>query len=146
MKKKEIEEGLVCRLNFKKVKKAAETGKKLIRVIVQEYGTGDILMSALADKRAINYSLKNKIVALWSTSRCKFWIKGETSGNKLEIIETLTDCDQDVVLFIVRIMGEGACHTCDKNSKYRRSCFYRRVIYENGKIRLEFIQDKEEKC
>jgi phosphoribosyl-AMP cyclohydrolase len=141
MKKELLEEGLSCHLNFEKVEKVGKLGKKLIHVIVQEDETGEVLMSAFADRRAISYSLKNRIVTLWSTSRQKFWIKGKTSGNYLEIVETLTDCDQDEILFKVKMKNEGACHTRARDGRYRKSCFYRRIVGSDGRLKLELIKE-----
>ena len=56
------------------------------------------------------------------SSRNSLWMKGETSGETLKVVEILTDCDQDVLLIRTEPQGKGAaCHTG------RSSCFYRRV-------------------
>ena len=40
------------------------------------------------------------------------WTKGETSGNRLQVLETLVDCDEDTILLKVRRLGDGnVCHT-----------------------------------
>jgi phosphoribosyl-AMP cyclohydrolase len=49
-------------------------------------------------------------------------MKGETSGNRLAVVDLLTDCDDDTVLVRVRREGDGlVCHTG------QRTCFYRPV-------------------
>jgi phosphoribosyl-AMP cyclohydrolase len=49
-------------------------------------------------------------------------MKGETSGNRLAVVEMLVDCDDDTVLLKVNRQGDGnVCHTGE------RSCFYRAV-------------------
>jgi phosphoribosyl-ATP pyrophosphohydrolase/phosphoribosyl-AMP cyclohydrolase len=38
-------------------------------------------------------------------------MKGETSGNRLKIVSTSTDCDNDTLLFRVEVEGDGlVCH------------------------------------
>ena len=60
----------------------------------------------------------NKII---SKHKKKLWQKGETSGNKLNIINIYTDCDSDTLIFEVELEGDGACHTGSK------SCFYKKL-------------------
>jgi phosphoribosyl-AMP cyclohydrolase len=65
----------------------------------------------------------------WSRSRQSLWKKGETSGELLQVVEILTDCDQDVLQVKAEPQGKGvSCHTG------RRSCFYRRL--EGGRLRF----------
>ena len=60
-------------------------------------------------------------------------MKGETSGNTLDIVEILVDCDQDAIVLKINLNGPGACHT----GAY--SCFYRKVVAEDGEIRLKRV-------
>ena len=54
----------------------------------------------------------------YSRSRDELWYKGETSGNRLQVTELLTDCDDDTVLLKVKRLGDGnVCHTG------QRTCF-----------------------
>jgi phosphoribosyl-AMP cyclohydrolase len=47
-------------------------------------------------------------------------MKGETSGNRLKVLDILVDCDEDTLLLKVQRLGDGnVCHTG------QRSCFYR---------------------
>lgn len=56
----------------------------------------------------------------FSRTRNKLWMKGETSGNRLKVLSTLVDCDDDTVLLKVEREGDGhVCHTGE------RTCFYR---------------------
>ena len=56
----------------------------------------------------------------FSRTRNKLWMKGETSGNKLQVVEMLTDCDDDTVLVKVKRLGDGnVCHTGE------RTCFFK---------------------
>jgi len=71
---------------------------------------------ALAQTRRTGYA------TFFSRSRNKLWMKGETSGNKLEVVDILVDCDDDTVLVKVKRLGDGnVCHTGE------RSCFYRKL-------------------
>ena len=47
----------------------------------------------------------------WSRSRAEVWHKGATSGDYVRVFEVRTDCDQDVVLLQVELLGGGICHT-----------------------------------
>lgn len=129
---KKTEEGNTLQLQFEK------TGG-LLPVIVQDYETKTILMLGYTNREAFNYSVKHKKAAFWSRSRNTFWVKGETSGNTLYIEEILVDCDQDALIYKVKLEGEGACHTKNKKGEFRTSCFYRSLNNESGKI--NFIEE-----
>jgi len=93
----------------------------LLTAIAVESSTGEILMVAHMNQEALEATRKNRKATFFSRSRNKLWVKGETSGNFLEVEEIRVDCDQDCVLLRVRLpQGGGACHTG------ARSCFYRR--------------------
>ena len=63
----------------------------------------------------------------WSTSRNEFWIKGATSGDYLEIVDIRVNCEQNSLLYRVRLKGKGACHIQDGNGVSRHGCYYRRI-------------------
>jgi phosphoribosyl-AMP cyclohydrolase len=90
----------------------------LIPAAVQDEITGDLLMVGFMNRAALEATLRTGFVTFFSRTRQKLWTKGETSGNRLEVVTAWTDCDQDTVLFRVRVLGEGkVCHTGS------RSCF-----------------------
>lgn len=128
---KKIEEGNELQLQFEK-------RNGLLPVVVQESSTGKILLIASVNNEALNFTLKNKKAAFWSTSRNKLWVKGETSGNTLLLNEILVDCDQDALIYKVTLDGEGACHTTNENGVHRKSCFYRKI--NKNSHDLEFIE------
>ncbi len=105
----------------------------LIAAIVQDSDTGEVLMMAYMDKTALERTLKEKKAVFYSRSRKKYWVKGETSGHTQEVVEVLTDCDQDAVLVRVR-QKSGACHLG------YRSCFVHQ-INEKGDI-AKITQEK----
>ncbi len=88
-------------LNWKK--------ESLLPVIAQAWD-GQILMTGFADREALSESLKRGKLCFHSRSRNTLWMKGETSGNTLDIIRLRTDCDQDAILATVNPKGP-ICHT-----------------------------------
>ena len=105
---------------------------KVIPVVVQDIQSQKVLIVAYANQEAFEYSLKNKVAAFWSTSRNELWIKGETSGEYLDIQEILVNCEQNALVYLVRIRKKGACHTKNEDGSHRLSCFYRRVDPTNS--------------
>ena len=91
----------------------------LVPAIIQEAGTGRILMMAWMNDESLRKSLETGRTWFWSRSRQEYWCKGETSGDRQYIREGSYDCDGDVLLFVVEQEGKGACHT----GEY--SCFFR---------------------
>ena len=81
---------------------------------------GALLMVAHMDAAAIAATRETGDATFWSRSRGRLWIKGETSGNRMRVVEMRVDCDQDALWLIVDPAGP-ACHTG------ATSCFYRRV-------------------
>lgn len=95
--------------------------KGLIPVICQDYISGQVLMLAWTNEEAWKLSLQTGEAHYWSRSREKIWRKGESSGNVQKIESIRLDCDNDALLFLVRQIGDAACHTG------HQSCFYREL-------------------
>ena len=91
----------------------------LVPAIVQEHGTGRILMMAWMNETTLRRTLDEGRTVFWSRSRQEEWRKGDTSGDRQFVREAYYDCDGDVLLFVVEQEGNGACHTGNF------SCFYR---------------------
>lgn len=90
----------------------------LVIAIIQDADTKAVLMHGFMDSLALAKTLESGEVYLWSTSRNKFWHKGEESGNVMRWESLAADCDGDAVLIQVRVIGNGyACHL------ERKSCF-----------------------
>ena len=102
------------------LKKIAFGSDGLIPAIVQDAGTGEVLMLAYMNQEALERTLETGKSHFWSRSRQVLWRKGETSGHEQTVREIRVDCDGDAVLLIVDQKGV-ACHTG------ARSCFYRQV-------------------
>jgi phosphoribosyl-ATP pyrophosphohydrolase/phosphoribosyl-AMP cyclohydrolase len=83
--------------------------KGLVPVVAQDFDTKAVLMLAYSTKETLQESLELRKMVFYSRSRSQRWLKGETSGNYLELIELIQDCDDDTVLALVRPMGP-TCH------------------------------------
>ena len=84
--------------------------QELTPTIVQDAGTGRVLMLAWMDKEALRRTRESGEAWFWSRSRQELWHKGATSGNTLAVEELRDDCDGDAILLRVR-PGGPACHT-----------------------------------
>lgn len=131
-----IEENLELSLDFKKIKKAALGYENIIPVIVQDSNTREVLLLAYVNEIAFEKSIATGIATFWSTSRNELWIKGDTSGQYLDIVDIRVNCEQNSLLFLVNIREEGACHTKNIQGQHRFTCYYRTL--KNGK--LEFVK------
>jgi len=94
----------------------------LIPAVIQDADSNEVLMVGFMNADALSHTLTTGFATFFSRSRQSLWTKGETSGNKLAVVEIKTDCDEDTVLVRVNRLGDGnVCHTG------RRTCFFRDV-------------------
>jgi phosphoribosyl-AMP cyclohydrolase len=108
----------------------------LVTAVATDAVSGDVLMVAHMDARALAKTIESGEAWYYSRSRRALWKKGETSGHTQRVVEMRIDCDQDAVWIKVEQVG-GACHTG------RRSCFYRAVpLGKAGAVTLEFVGDR----
>lgn len=98
----------------------AYNAQGLIPAIAQDARSGEVLMLAWMNARAVAETLATGRVTYWSRRRAELWRKGETSGHVQRLVELRLDCDRDCLLVLVEQTGP-ACHT------NRRSCFYTAV-------------------
>lgn len=92
----------LSRLDFDK-------GNGLVSVVVQDAATGIVLMTAFADREALERTMETGEMHFRSRSR-GLWHKGATSGNTQRVVSLEPDCDGDAVL--ARVVPAGpACHT-----------------------------------
>jgi phosphoribosyl-AMP cyclohydrolase len=82
----------------------------LVPAVVQEAGTGEVLMLAWMDDEALHRTLTTGRATYWSRSREEYWVKGETSGHHQYVRKVALDCDGDALLVTVEQVGP-ACHT-----------------------------------
>lgn len=92
----------------------------LIPVVVQDAGSGRVLMAAYMNREALANTLQTGQAWYWSRSRRALWRKGAQSGHTQRVREIRVDCDADALLLTVDQTGP-ACHTG------HRSCFFRDV-------------------
>ena len=92
----------------------------LIPAVVQQEGTGEVLMVAWMSEESLRLTLETGTTWFWSRSRQELWNKGATSGNMQQVRRVLIDCDADTIVVVVDSPGP-ACHTG------HRSCFYREL-------------------
>jgi phosphoribosyl-AMP cyclohydrolase len=88
----------------------------LVAAVVQQHGTGEVLMVGWMDDEALHRTLTSGRTTFWSRSRQEYWRKGDTSGHLQQVRQVRLDCDGDAVLVVVDQVGH-ACHTGT------RSCF-----------------------
>lgn len=84
----------------------------LVPCVVQDASTQKVLMVAFMNEEAYEKTKREKKVTFYSRSKKRLWTKGETSGNSLELVEILQDCDDDSLLIKVNPKGP-TCHTGD---------------------------------
>jgi len=80
----------------------------LIPGIVQTPG-GEVRMFAFLNRESLQKTLDSGFVTFWSRSRKSLWTKGESSGNRLKLVEIRPDCDKDALLIIAEPEGP-TCH------------------------------------
>jgi phosphoribosyl-ATP pyrophosphohydrolase/phosphoribosyl-AMP cyclohydrolase len=92
----------------------------LIPAVIQDADSAEVLMVGFMNEEALRLTTETGFATFFSRSRDRLWMKGETSGNRLQVVAMLTDCDDDTVLVKVKRLGDGnVCHTGE------RSCFFK---------------------
>jgi phosphoribosyl-ATP pyrophosphohydrolase/phosphoribosyl-AMP cyclohydrolase len=105
----------------------------LIPAIITDAADGAVLMLGYMNAESLGITLEKKKVCFFSRSRQKLWLKGETSGNFLNVVSIKTDCDADTLLITANPDGP-TCHTG------ARSCFFE-DIYEGEDAEQAFCLD-----
>ena len=94
----------------------------LIPAVIQDADSAEVLMVGFMNEEALALTRETGFATFFSRSRNKMWMKGETSGNRLQVLDILVDCDDDTVLVKVKRLGDGnVCHTG------QRTCFFRKL-------------------
>ena len=89
----------------------------LIPAVLQHADTGEVLMLGYMNEESLAQTLEIGQAVFWSRSRQEIWHKGATSGDYVNVLDIHTDCDADVLLLQVELVGGAVCHTGV------RSCF-----------------------
>ena len=120
-----LEEGTAAELDYAKVPRVSSP---VLPVVLQEADTGEVLFVGYANDEAVRATLERGSAVLWSTSRNELWHKGATSGDFLDLVDVLVNCEQNSLLYRVRRRGGGACHTTGPDGSTRPTCYYRRLV------------------
>jgi len=88
----------------------------ILPAIIQDARSGEVLMLGFMNNEAYNKTLAEDQVCFYSRTKKRLWTKGEESGNYLNVVEILEDCDNDTLLVRVDPVGP-VCHMG------QRSCF-----------------------
>ena len=97
----------------------------LIPAVIQDAESAEVLMVGFMNEDALARTRRTGFATFFSRTRNTLWMKGETSGNRLQVVEMLVDCDDDTVLVKVKRLGDGnVCHTGE------RTCFFRKLTDE----------------
>ncbi len=88
----------------------------LLPAIVQDADTLRVLMLGYMSREALQATLASGQVTFFSRSRQRLWMKGESSGDVLNLVRLEADCDADTLLVQARPAGP-TCHLG------RASCF-----------------------
>jgi phosphoribosyl-ATP pyrophosphohydrolase/phosphoribosyl-AMP cyclohydrolase len=99
----------INKLNFSKL-------NGLVPACIQNSQTLEVLMIGFMNKEALYITLETNKVTFWSRSKNRIWVKGESSGNYLNLIDIKYDCDRDSLLLFVDPVN----NTCHRGY---RSCF-----------------------
>lgn len=101
-------------------------GSGLIPAIIQHSETNQVLMLGYMNEEALDITNKTGLVTFFSRSRNKIWTKGETSGNFLQLVTMIIDCDNDTLL--IKVLPKGpVCHngtvSCFGENKFTNTSF-----------------------
>ena len=140
MSNKLLEEGEKLDLDFTKLSKVASCGEELIPAVAQDSNTKEVLIVGYVNRLALDHALENRVAVFWSTSRNQLWIKGATSGDFLDLEEVRVNCEQNSILYLVKLRGKGSCHTNKKDGSPRFGCYYRRI---EDREKLYFVQGQQ---
>lgn len=98
----------------------------LVPAVVQDAATGMVLMVGYMNDEALRATLGSGVVTFWSRSKRRLWVKGESSGHTLKLVELLTDCDRDAIVARALPQGPGVCH------EGYASCFFTKLGAEGA--------------
>lgn len=82
----------------------------LLPAIVQDAETKEVLMLGYISRESLAQTFVTRKATFWSRSRNMLWVKGETSGNFLTVVDVIADCDLDSILILAKPAGP-TCHT-----------------------------------
>lgn len=116
----------------------------LVPAIIQDAQTNKVLMLGFMNEEAYNKTVETGKVTFWSRTRNTLWTKGETSGNFLNVVEILNDCDEDTLLIKANPVGP-VCHTGADTCWGEKNPHTEATNKENALLFLSELQDFIEK-
>ncbi len=116
----------------------------LVPAIIQDAQTDKVLMLGFMNEDAYKKTVETGKVTFWSRTRNTLWTKGETSGNFLNVVEILNDCDQDTLLIKANPVGP-VCHTGADTCWNEKNPHKAANNKENALLFLSELQDFIEK-
>jgi len=109
----------------------------LVPAVIQDSQTRQVLMLGFMNNQALEMTRETGCVVFFSRSRNRLWLKGESSGHKLNVVSISTDCDRDTLLILVEPIGPGVCH------EGYESCFFRTWQDDQWQINSEKVFSPE---
>ena len=82
----------------------------LVPAVIQDNSTMKVLMVGFMNKEALSKTIETGKVTFFSRTKNRLWTKGEESGNFLNVVSMLVDCDDDTLLIKANPVGP-VCHT-----------------------------------
>lgn len=82
----------------------------LVPAVVQDSQTMKVLMVGFMNEEAVAKTQETGKVTFFSRTKNRLWTKGEESGNFLNVVSILIDCDDDTLLIKAKPVGP-VCHT-----------------------------------
>ena len=130
------------RLNIQQVEEGSELAPKfdkkgLLPAVATDYESGELLMHGYMNSDALEKTITTGQMHYFSRSRNLIWQKGATSGFYQNVVELKIDDDQDAIWAKVEVIGGASCHVG------YRTCFYRRINFKNGEVKLEFTDSEK---
>lgn len=107
---------MLVKNKYKKLDWSKNSG--LIPAIVQHVGSGEVLMLGYMNEESLSITDQTGYITFFSRSKNRLWVKGEQSGNVLQLMHWYPDCDADTLLILAIPKNELTCH------KKTSSCFH----------------------
>lgn len=104
----------------------------LVPAIVQDATTKNVLMLGFMNAEALAKTNELNKVIFFSRTKNRLWTKGEVSGNYLNVVSIVKDCDNDTLLIKANPVGS-VCHTGSA------TCFNEENKVDNFLVELETI-------
>jgi phosphoribosyl-ATP pyrophosphohydrolase/phosphoribosyl-AMP cyclohydrolase len=82
----------------------------LVPAVIQDNSTQKVLMVGFMNKEALEKTQEIGKITFFSRTKNRLWTKGEESGNFLNVVSVLVDCDNDTLLIKANPVGP-VCHT-----------------------------------